>query len=104
VREDGQYAKTFYQVLQKTAACSLLRLQPETGRTHQLRVHCAYAGFPLLGDSQYGTAASQQFSRRYGYQSQQLCAVSLSFTHPMTGVDLTVTSRQKIELPDTSID
>jgi len=100
VREDGRYAKTFYQVLQKTAECSLLRLQPETGRTHQLRVHCAYEGFPLLGDSQYGTEESQDFSLAHGYQSQQLCAVSLTFPHPMTNEIMTVTSRQKVELPD----
>ena len=100
VREDGRYAKTFYQVLQKTAECSLLRLQPETGRTHQLRVHCAYEGFPLLGDSQYGTEEAQDFSLAHGYQSQQLCAVSLTFPHPMTNEIMTVTSRQKVELPD----
>ncbi|MCE5196534.1 MAG: RluA family pseudouridine synthase [Negativicutes bacterium] len=103
VRTDGQYAKTFYRVLQKTAACSLLQLQPETGRTHQLRVHCASAGFPLLGDSQYGSEASEEFSRAYGYQSQQLCAVSLSFAHPLTGAGITVRSKQKIELPDANL-
>lgn len=99
IREDGQYAKTTYEVLQTTSNCSLLQLQPETGRTHQLRLHCAYEGFPILGDSQYGTEESQAFSVGHGYKFQQLCAVSLTFPHPMTGDEITVTSKQKVELP-----
>lgn len=99
IREDGQYAKTIYDVLQTTADCSLLKLQPETGRTHQLRLHCAYEGFPMLGDSQYGTEESQAFSADHSYEFQQLCAVSLTFPHPMTGEEITVTSKQKVELP-----
>lgn len=99
VRDDGQYAKTVYDVLQTTSDCSLLKLQPETGRTHQLRLHCAYEGFPMLGDSQYGTEESQTFSADHGYEFQQLCAVSLTFPHPMTGEKITVTSKQKVELP-----
>jgi 23S rRNA pseudouridine1911/1915/1917 synthase len=99
VREDGQYAKTVYKVLQTKSECSLLHLEPQTGRTHQLRLHCAYEGFPILGDSQYGTEQSQVFSVAHDYQFQQLCAVSLTFPHPMTGESMTVTSKQDVNLP-----
>lgn len=99
VREDGQYAKTVYKVLQTASQWSLLQLQPETGRTHQLRLHCAYEGFPLLGDAQYGTDESQAFSLAHNYQFQQLCAVSLTFAHPMMGEIMTITSKQHVELP-----
>jgi 23S rRNA pseudouridine1911/1915/1917 synthase len=51
---DAVPARTRYQVLAETPAAALLSLQPITGRTHQLRVHCAHAGAPLLGDRDYG--------------------------------------------------
>lgn len=98
--EDGQYAKSTYQVLKTTENCALLQLHPVTGRTNQLRVHCAYEGFPMLGDGQYGTAASMAFSARYGCETQQLCAAELTFPHPLTGETITICSRQTIKLPE----
>ena len=62
--------------------CSLLELHPLTGRTHQLRLHCAYLGCPILGDPQYATAVSRALSDALGLTGQQLCAVSLRFAHP----------------------
>lgn len=53
----GQKAQTRWKVLGRTADASFLELTPLTGRTHQLRVHCAAMGFPILGDAIYGTAA-----------------------------------------------
>lgn len=52
---DGQYAKTYYEPLRVLDNMTLVRLYPETGRTHQLRVHMAYIGHPLVGDFLYGT-------------------------------------------------
>ena len=89
---DGKPSITRLQVLERKDGCSLLALQPVTGRTHQLRVHCAYMGFPILGDPQYGTAQSQAFSQTLGLQHQQLCAKRLEFTHPITGEKLTLES------------
>ena len=54
VRADGRPAVTHYLVLQETPRCTLLELTLETGRTHQIRVHMAYTGYPLLGDALYG--------------------------------------------------
>lgn len=82
IREDGKPARSQYRVLASTGAASLLELHPLTGRTHQLRLHCAYLGCPILGDPQYGTEASRVFSQAHGLFYQQLCAASLRFCHP----------------------
>jgi tRNA pseudouridine32 synthase/23S rRNA pseudouridine746 synthase len=55
VDPDGQPAETFWRVLARGDNRALLALTPRTGRTHQLRVHCAASGFPILGDPIYGT-------------------------------------------------
>ena len=112
VREDGKPAVTEYETIgtqtgdgslsdgrQRTVPClaevpclqtvSLLRLRPITGRTHQLRVHLAHIGCPILGDPQYGTPL-ENFT-------QQLCARTLRITHPFTGEPLEFTSRQKLQ-------
>lgn len=89
VREDGQRAVTRYRILSTRAfpsgAASRLALSPLTGRTHQLRVHMAHIGCPLLGDTRYASAASDAMSRAIGLSYHQLAAVSLSFVHPLTG-------------------
>ena len=68
-------------------------MEPVTGRTHQLRVHCAHMGFPILGDPQYGTEESQAFSETLGYTHQQLCAKKLEFIHPITKETLILESK-----------
>ncbi len=83
VRKDGKPARSQYRVLSASEHASLLELHPLTGRTHQLRVHCAYLGCPVLGDPQYGTEASRAFSEAHGLTHQQLCAVRLRFLHPL---------------------
>ncbi len=50
----GRESVTYYETLTRSATHAFLRLKPLTGRTHQIRVHCATAGFPLVGDSVYG--------------------------------------------------
>ena len=85
VGPEGKPSATQYRVLERRETVCKLALQPITGRTHQLRVHCAYMGFPILGDPQYGSVESQAFSAGMGLSYQQLCAKRLEFTHPMTG-------------------
>lgn len=92
VHPEGKPSVTKYSVLETDEGTAKLALQPVTGRTHQLRVHCAYMGFPILGDPQYGSAASRQFSLERGISTQLLCAKRLSFTHPVTGQYMELTS------------
>jgi len=96
VRPDGQEAETAFQVVTRYDGCTHLRLSPITGRTHQLRVHCAHIGCPILGDPQYGTAESLALSKRFSLPHQQLCAVELTFPHPLTGEQITIKSSQSI--------
>lgn len=79
-----KYAKTRYRTLKRTDDFSLLELEPFTGRTHQLRVHLAFLGHPILGDTKYGK--NNEFSR--------LClhAKEIGFIHPRTGKFIEFTS------------
>ncbi len=69
-----KYAKTFYRTLKRTKDFSLLELEPFTGRTHQIRVHLAFLGHPILGDTKYGK--NNEFRRL------ALHAKSIGFIHP----------------------
>ncbi len=88
----GKPSVTEYRVLERFEGYAKLALRPVTGRTHQLRVHCAHMGFPILGDPQYGTAESRRFSAERGLSHQLLCAKELAFFHPMTGEWLSLSS------------
>jgi 23S rRNA pseudouridine1911/1915/1917 synthase len=72
----ARYAKTFYRTLKRTKDFSLLELEPFTGRTHQLRVHLAFLGHPILGDTKYG--------KNNAFPRLALHAQSLGFIHPRT--------------------
>ena len=85
VRPDGAEAKSLCEVLSSRDGLSLVRLTPYTGRTHQLRVHMAYAGFPLVGDWLYGTRSDR-------IDRPALHAAELSFTHPVTGEKITLSA------------
>ncbi|MEL4105330.1 RluA family pseudouridine synthase [Oscillospiraceae bacterium WX1] len=93
---DGQRAVTHYETLKtKTsgdAAVSLLRLRLETGRTHQIRVHCLAIGHPVMGDRLYFTEASKNVSEQLGIETQALHAHRLRFTEPLSGKALDLTA------------
>lgn len=89
----GKPSVTEYRVLEVGEGWTKVALRPVTGRTHQLRLHCAHVGAPILGDPQYGTEESRAFSARFGLESQILCAKSVEFTHPVTGEQLTLAAR-----------
>jgi 23S rRNA pseudouridine1911/1915/1917 synthase len=76
VREDGQHAVTHYKVLQRSDDFTYVALKLETGRTHQIRVHMAHLGHPLLGDELYG-------GRREKIKRQALHSYELRFYHPI---------------------
>ena len=88
VSPEGKPSVTAYRLLERQGQVCILALQPITGRTHQLRLHCAYVGHPILGDPQYGSPESLALSESMGLHGQQLCAKRLEFTHPVTGEPL----------------
>jgi len=96
VSPEGKPSLTEYRLLEKKDAYSRLALRPVTGRTHQLRVHCAHMGWPILGDPQYGSEESQLFSRQLGLTHQMLCAKRLEFIHPMTGEPMMLESKMDV--------
>lgn len=98
VNPEGKPALTEYRVLERTEKLCKLELRPVTGRTHQLRVHCAYMGFAIVGDSQYGSPESQAFSAELGLSSQMLCAKGLEFVHPILGKKLVLESRMDAQI------
>ncbi len=81
----GRRAVTHYQVLERYSGYTYLRCRLETGRTHQIRVHMAYLGHPILGDTVYGRKKPE-----LGQESQCLHARELTFVHPRTGLPVTV--------------
>ena len=85
VSSDGQPARTHYRTIKQGSGLSLIELELETGRTHQIRVHMAHLGHPLLGDDLYG--GNMDYIQR-----QALHAFRLSFKHPMTGEKLSITA------------
>ena len=92
VNPEGKSSVTEWQVLERGEKLCKLALRPVTGRTHQLRVHCAYMGFPILGDPQYGSEESQAYSAELGLTHQMLCAKRIEFSHPITGQAMTLES------------
>ena len=86
----GQRAVTRYRVEHICGDVSLVRFFPITGRTHQLRVHAAHIGHPMLGDTRYCTAESARLAAKYRAPYHQLSAVRLSLTHPVTGRPLQI--------------
>ncbi len=87
IKPDGKTAETRFQVKERYADTTLLELQPITGRTNQLRIHCEHIGHPIVGDE-----------RRGGRIFSRLClhAFKLSFYHPTNHQKLTF----EIDLPD----
>ena len=83
----GKTAITHYKVIERLDEAARIECRLETGRTHQVRVHCASIGHPLLGDPAYGRTprALRPVLERAGFARQALHAAELGFVHPVTG-------------------
>jgi 23S rRNA pseudouridine1911/1915/1917 synthase len=83
----GREARTSYRVLERLRGATLVEALLHTGRTHQIRVHFQFLGFPLVGDATYGNRQNQRLADLTGYTAprQMLHAGQLAFTHPRTG-------------------
>jgi 23S rRNA pseudouridine955/2504/2580 synthase len=84
VHGSGQSAVTLVRPIAASQACSLLELRLMTGRTHQIRVHLAHAGHPVLGDGKYGDFELNRTLAREGVKRLMLHARRLAFAHPLT--------------------
>lgn len=88
VKEGGRDSITDYEVLERFGKYTLVRCKLRTGRTHQIRVHMEYLGYPLVGDPKYSPMKTP-----FGIKGQALHSHTLEFTHPRTG------ERMKFEAP-----
>ncbi|MEX0738116.1 MAG: RluA family pseudouridine synthase [Pseudohongiella sp.] len=95
VQTDGKSALTRFRVLRTFAEASLIEAMPVTGRTHQIRVHCQYAGHPIIGDSKY------TYDHRHSFTSVRhlnLHAAALSFRHPVSEQEMRVEAPLRDEM------
>lgn len=76
---NGKEAVTYFEVLERFDKYTFVKLRLKTGRTHQIRVHMSYIGYPLLGDGIYGRAKNE-----FGVEGQVLHAGEIEFVHPIT--------------------
>ena len=82
VDPQGKIAKTHFRIQQPIGDCQLVEARLETGRTHQIRVHAAHLGTPILGDDKYGNMEHNRAMRKYGLQRLFLHAWQLRFRWP----------------------
>lgn len=91
VDKNGKEAITHFTVLNRFTDCTLLEVNIETGRTHQIRVHLSHIGYPIIGDDVYSNGKN-----KWNIEGQCLHAKSLDFRHPITGKHIHI----EAELPE----
>lgn len=85
VNPEGLPSRTIFSLIEQGDKASLLEADLKTGRTHQIRVHLAHLGFPILGDTKYGNEALNREIYRAGYKRMYLHAARIKFDHPQGG-------------------
>ncbi|WP_305908286.1 23S rRNA pseudouridine(955/2504/2580) synthase RluC [Methylomarinum sp. Ch1-1] len=85
VSQQGKSAETLFVRLKKYVDATLVHASPKTGRTHQIRVHAAWLGHPIIGDDRYGNEDSNRLFKKRGYKRLFLHAEQLRFRHPLSG-------------------
>lgn len=92
VSREGKPSVTHFRMIERLTDAQLVEATLETGRTHQIRVHSQFGGFPLLGDEKYGIAKGEALLAELGRKRMCLHARELIFEHPNTGKRHTVTA------------
>lgn len=104
VSKEGKPSRTLYEILEEFDGATLVQASPQTGRTHQIRVHCAYATHPIACDEKYGDS---EFDRRItvltDLKRMFLHAYSITFADPKTGKETTVVAELDNELKETLV-
>lgn len=98
VDENGKPSETRFSLLKSWHRCSLVEAKPITGRTHQIRVHCQYAGHPIANDVKYGNENFSQYIKELGCKRLFLHAKKISFIHPLTEENMLITAPYDYEL------
>ena len=99
VEASGKPSVTHFKITQRYKQATLLEIRLETGRTHQIRVHCQFSGQPIAGDSKYGDGQFNESLRDSGLKRLFLHASYLRFRHPLSGdwVDVEAQLPQELE-------
>lgn len=100
VSKAGKEAQTFFRRIQKFEQATLVEASPKTGRTHQIRVHAAYLGHPIIADDRYGDVKINHEFKKRGYKRLFLHAKSLSFAHPVSGKAITINAPLPTQLTE----
>ena len=90
VADDGKFAETHIEPIERFENATLVRVQLKTGRTHQIRVHTAYVGHPLAGDDKYGDKAFNRAMRHYGLRDLFLHSYRIEFVAPNSREQISV--------------
>ena len=92
VSPSGKESETLFRRLKLLKQATLVEASPKTGRTHQIRVHAAWLGHPIIGDDRYGDFEINRLFKKKGYKRLFLHAYRLEFEHPVTGKHLIITA------------
>ena len=100
ISQSGKAAETLFRRLKLFRNATLVEASPKTGRTHQIRVHAASFGHPIVGDERYGQDEVNKVFKNKGYKRMFLHAETLKFQHPVTGVLMSISAPLPSQLED----
>ena len=97
-RELGKFSHTIFSVVRNYSAYTLVNADLKTGRTHQIRVHLQFIGFPIIGDAKYGDFELNRVLIKAGFKRMFLHAASIGFIHPITKVPIQLEAKLPLAL------
>ncbi|PMH46810.1 RNA pseudouridine synthase [Vibrio sp. 10N.286.49.B3] len=98
VNPQGKASETRYRILEKFEHATLVQASPITGRTHQIRVHCQYAGHPIAWDDRYGDRRFDAYTAKVGLQRLFLHAANIKFAHPSNEEKMDISAPMEAKL------